>query len=126
MQGYFGNIEQEAKENSFFRKVLYTDTRSQLVVMSLLPGEEIGSEIHPHLDQFIRFEDGEGKVVLHGEERAVSDGYAVIVPAGVEHNVINTSATLPLKLYTIYIPPEHKAGTIHRTKEDAEADEHHH
>jgi mannose-6-phosphate isomerase-like protein (cupin superfamily) len=126
MQGYFGNIEKETKENTFFRKVLYTDAKSQLVVMSLPPQEEIGSETHPYLDQFLRFEEGEGKVVLGGEELIVSDGYAVIVPAGVEHNVINISGTSPLKLYTIYTPPQHHDGTIHKTKADAEADEQHH
>jgi mannose-6-phosphate isomerase-like protein (cupin superfamily) len=121
MRGFITNIEQETLANDNFRKVLYTAPSSQLVLMSLLPGEEIGLETHT-LDQFFRFEKGTGKVVLNGEERAVTDGTAVVVPAGTAHNVINTSPSETLKLYTIYSPPEHKDGVIHATKADALAD----
>lgn len=123
MNGYFGNIEKETLANEFFRKVLYTDAKSQLVVMSLLPGEEIGSEVHAHLDQFLRFESGEGNVTLGEKTLVVGDGDAVIVPAGVVHNVINTSS-VPLKLYTIYTPPEHASDTVHKTKAEADLAEH--
>ena len=122
MNGYVANIEQLALENSYFRKVLYTDTRLQLVVMSLAAGEDIGEEVH-QLDQFIRVEKSEGKLVLGGDERALTDGSAIIIPAGTLHNIINTSATEPLKLYTLYGPPNHKDGTVHKTKAEAEADE---
>ncbi len=122
MKGYVGNIEQESLANENFRKVLYTDERVQLVVMSLKPGEEIGAEVH-QLDQFIRVEKGEGKAVLGGIEHALADGSAVIVPKGTLHNIINTSSDKPMKLYTLYAPPNHKDGTIHVTKADAEADE---
>ena len=115
MNGYISNIEKETKDNNLYRKVIFTAHYSQLVLMSLKPGEEIGEEIHG-LDQFLRFEEGEGKVVLNGEEFPVSDGYAVVVPAGAKHNVINISTDKPLKLYTIYSPPNHQDGTIHRTK----------
>jgi len=122
---YSGNIERETLENANFRKVLYTAKHSQLVVMSLLPGEEIGEETH-HLDQFIRFEAGEGKVVMDDKDYYVGDGDAVVIPAGTRHNVLNISEESELKLYTIYSPPEHKDGTVHKTKEDALADEHDH
>ncbi|MEK7495902.1 MAG: cupin domain-containing protein [Patescibacteria group bacterium] len=122
MNGYISNIEKETKDNNLYRKVIFTAHYSQLVLMSLKPSEEIGEEIHG-LDQFLRFEEGEGKVVLNGEEFPVSDGYAVVVPAGAKHNVINTSSDKLLKLYTIYSPPNHQDGTIHRTKSD-EAEEH--
>ena len=125
MKGYHVNIEKEALENEYFRKVLFTDTRSQLVLMCLKPLEEIGKEIH-HLDQFIRVESGSGLAVLDGEEIILSDGSALIIPEGTEHNIINTSSDKFLKLYTIYTPPEHKDGTIHKTKEEALADEHDH
>ncbi len=121
MKGYVGNIEKESLENEFFRKVLFTDPRCQLVVMHLLPGQEIGEEVH-QLDQFIRVEAGEGKVIMDGEESSISDGVAIVIPMGTRHNVINLSKENPLKLYTIYTPPEHRPGTIHKTKEDAEAD----
>ncbi len=124
--GYVTNIEQESLENKNFRRVLYTARHSQLVLMSLLPKEEIGEETHGHLDQFLRFEAGRGKVVLNGEETEVRDGDAVVIPAGTRHNVINLSDDAPLKLYTIYSPPEHKDGTIHATKTDALADKHDH
>lgn len=122
---YITNIEKATLENTTFRTVLYTAKHSQLVVMSLLPNEEIGEEVHP-LDQFLRFEKGEGKVVLDGVESLVSDGFAVLVPAGTRHNVINTSSDAPLKLYTVYAPPDHKDGTMHVTKADALADTHDH
>lgn len=116
------NIEQASLENTNFRKVLYTDVRAQLVLMSLLPGEEIGMEVHK-MDQFIRVEKGSGKSILNGKEFALEDGVAVLVPAGTEHNIINTSVTEMMKLYTLYCPPNHKDGTVHVTKADAEADE---
>jgi mannose-6-phosphate isomerase-like protein (cupin superfamily) len=121
MKGYKGNIEEISLANSDFRRVLYTGPHSQLVVMSLLPGEEIGLEIHDKVDQFLRVESGEGIVVMDGQEAPVSDGDSVVVPAGVEHNLINTTKG-PLKLYTIYSPPHHRDGTVHPSKQDAEAD----
>ena len=125
MAGYVVNIEQETLQNGNFRKVLHTAGNSQLVVMSLKPGEEIGLETHD-LDQFIRFEQGEGKVILDGEEHKIQDDWAVVIPAGTRHNVINTSSGQDLKLYTIYSPPEHPAGTVHKTKSEAMAAEHAH
>ena len=125
MKGYIVNIEKETKENSFFRKALFTAHYSQLVLMSLKPKEEIGEEVHDNLDQFLRFEEGEGKVVIEGEEFSIEDGFAVVIPAGTKHNVINTSSETPLKLYTIYSPPNHQDGTIHKTKEEAESSEEH-
>lgn len=122
MKGYVTNIEKEALENSYFRKVLFTTENVQLVVMSLAPGEDIGEEVHT-LDQFIRVEAGEGKSVLDGIETVLSDGSAVIIPKGVRHNIVNTSADAHMKLYTLYAPPNHKDGTVHATKADAEADE---
>ena len=113
MKGYVTNIEKLSLENDYFRKVLYTDENTQLVLMSLLPGEDIGEEVHG-LDQFIRVEKGEGKSVL------------LIIPQGTRHNIINTSATEPMKIYTVYAPPNHKDGTIHKTKAEAEADEEEH
>ncbi len=121
MKGYVINIEKASVENDNFRKVLYTAPHSQLVLMSLLPGEEIGEETHT-LDQFFRIEKGIGKAVLNGMEYPIEDGSAVVVPAGVRHNIINTSTEEPLKLYTVYSPPEHRDGVIHSTKEEAEAD----
>lgn len=123
MLGYVKNIEKSTKENNSFRKVLYTGKNSQLVLMSLPPGEEIGLETHPDNDQFLRFEMGQGEVVIDGKKHKIAADDAVIVPAGAEHNVINTSAETPLKLYTIYSPPHHKDGTIHATKIDAERDD---
>lgn len=120
MKGYVVNIEEETIKNAYFRKVLFTARNSQLVVMSLKPGEEIGMEIH-HLDQFIRFEQGTGKAILDGKEYELRADWAVVIPAGTKHNIINTSQTEEVKLYTIYSPPEHKEGTIHKTKKDAEA-----
>ena len=120
MKGYVGDIEKATEENENFRRVLYTGKNSQLVVMSILPGEEIGEEVHD-LDQFIRIEEGNGKAVLDGVEHEIEDDWAVVVPAGMKHNIINT-ADEPLKLYTIYSPPEHRDGVVHATKEDALAD----
>lgn len=122
MKGYIDNIEKLTEENNNFRKVLYTAHYSQLVLMSLLPGEEIGEEVHG-LDQFFRIETGSGKVILDGVETNISDGYAVVVPAGTRHNIINTSAVDPLKLYTLYSPPDHKDGIIHETRADAIAND---
>jgi len=121
MQGYVANIEKETAENENFRKVLYTAKFSQLVVMALKPGEEIGEEVHT-LDQFLRIEQGTGKAVLDGVESDISDGSAIVIPAGTKHNVVNTSENEPMKLYTIYSPPEHRDGVVHATKADAQAD----
>ena len=121
---YITNIEQESLLNKNFRKVLYTAKNSQLVVMSLLPKEEIGEEVH-QLDQFIRVEAGQGKAVLNDKEYELANGFAVVVPAGTKHNIINTSETEEMKLYTVYSPPNHKDGTIHVTKAEAEANEEH-
>lgn len=126
MTGFVGDIEEITQKNTNFRQVLFTGVNSQLVVMNLGPNEEIGMEVHPNVDQFFRFEEGEGKVVINGEEHQVKDGDAVIVPAGVEHNVINISSDQPLKLYTIYSPPNHPEGTIHQTKAEALVPEEHH
>jgi len=125
MKGFVTNIEKDTENNDFFRKVIFTAKHSQLVLMSLKPQEEIGEEVHETLDQFFRFEEGEGKVVIEGEEFEVSDGSAVVIPAGTRHNIINTSSENPLKLYTIYSPPNHAKETIHQTKEEAEAAEEH-
>lgn len=125
MKGYSVNIEKATEDNENFRQVLYTGKYSQLVLMSLKPGEEIGEEVHDNIDQFFRFEEGEGKVVIDEIEYEVEDGFAVMVPAGASHNVINTSSEKDLKLYTIYSPPEHKDGVICATKEQAEAEEEH-
>jgi mannose-6-phosphate isomerase-like protein (cupin superfamily) len=123
MIGYYAHIEELTRANTFFRHVLYTGPHHQLVLMSLQPSEEIGMEVHPDNDQFFRFESGEGKVIIAGEEHVVSDGDVAIVPAGSQHNVINTSPANPLKLYTIYAPAHHPDGTIHKTKADAIAAE---
>ena len=125
MKGYFGSIEKLTLENEYFRKVLYTGKYSQLVLMSLKPLEEIGMEVHPDHDQFFRFEQGVGKVIIDGNEYEILDGVAVVVPAGAKHNVINISQTEALKLYTLYSPAEHKEGTIHQTKEKAMSQEEH-
>lgn len=121
MHGYVINIEEASLENENFRKVLYTDKNSQLVIMSLKPLEDIGEEAH-QLDQFIRCESGEGKAVLNGIEHEIRDGFAVVVPQGALHNIINTSADKDMKLYTIYSPPNHRDGVVHKTKADAMAD----
>jgi len=122
MQGFVSNIEENALGNANFRQVLYTSKHSQLVLMALKPKEEIGMEVHPDNDQFFRIESGDGKVIIDGNEYFVSDGYAVVVPAGAMHNVINASETEDLKLYTIYSPAHHKDGVVRATKEEAEAD----
>lgn len=126
MVGFVDNIEKLTLENNYFRKVLFTGPNSQLVVMSLKPGEDIGEEVHSNIDQFIRVEKGEGKAVLNGKETKIKDDWAVVVPAGAKHNIINTSKTEKLKLYTVYSPPEHKDGTIHKTKKEALEDHHDH
>ncbi|MDJ0986436.1 MAG: cupin domain-containing protein [Desulfobacterales bacterium] len=123
MFGFVINIEKATLENKNFRKVLHTAQNSQLVVMNLLPGEDIGAEVHD-LDQFIRFESGRGKVILDGKEYEVEDDWAVVIPAGVEHNVINTSDNEAMKLYSIYSPPEHPEGTVHPTKADDTGHDH--
>lgn len=123
MAGYVANIEEKTQNNTNFREVLFTGKYCQLVVMSLLPSEEIGMETHLTVDQFFRIESGEGKVVMNGVETLFKAGDAIIVPAGTQHNVINTSAINPIKLYTIYSPPNHPDGKIHITKADAMADE---
>ncbi len=125
MKGYKTDIEKQTLDNNNFRKVLYTGQHSQLVLMNLKAGEEIGEEVHPDRDQFFRFEKGEGEVHIDDTIHKVKDGDAVVVPAGSNHNVINTSQTDPLKLYTIYSPPEHKDGIVRVTKEEAELNEAH-
>ena len=122
MKGYVSNIEKLSIENDYFRKVLYTAKHSQLVLMSLKPGEDIGAEVH-QLDQFIRCEAGEGRAILDGVEHAFSDGFSIVVPAGAMHNIVNTSPDKPMKLYTLYSPPNHRDGVIHKTKEEAEGDD---
>lgn len=119
MKGFKQNIEKLTVENNNFRHVLYTGKHCQLVLMTLKPNEEIGMETHTENDQFFRFESGTGKVIIDGNEYEVTDGDAVIVPAGSSHNIINASNTEPLKLYTIYSPAHHKDGIVRKTKEDA-------
>jgi mannose-6-phosphate isomerase-like protein (cupin superfamily) len=125
LNGYEVNLEKETSKNSDFRRVLYTGKHSQLVLMSLKPGEEIGEETHEDVDQFFRFETGVGKVVIDNIEHRVKDGSGVIVPAGAKHNVVNTSKRANLRLYTIYSPPEHQDGVIRHTKKEAMASEEH-
>lgn len=120
MAGFVTNIETDTLSNDNFRKVIFTAPHSQLVLMSLLPNEEIGMETHDHVDQFFRIEKGAGMVIINGEEHQISDGFAIVIPAGTEHNVIAGSEGL--KLYTIYSPANHKDGIIHKTKAEAEAD----
>ena len=121
MKGFNTTLEKDALKNTDFRRVLYTGKHSQLVLMCLKPGEEIGEEVHPDVDQFFRFEKGEGLVVIDGVKHIVKDGSGAIVPCGARHNVINTSKTAELKLYTIYSPPEHIDKTVRHTKAEAEA-----
>lgn len=121
-KGYKENIEKLTLENNNFRKVLYTGLHSQLVLMSLLPGEDIGMEIHAENDQFFRFEKGNGRVFVNGTEYEVHDGDVLVVPAGAEHNIVNSSETETLKLYTIYSPAHHKDGIMRNTKKEAETD----
>ena len=123
MKGFSTNIEKDTLANENFRKVLYTAKHSQLVLMALEPKEEIGMEVHPDNDQFFRFEKGQGKCIIDGNEYELADGVAVVVPAGAEHNIINISDTEKLKLYTIYSPAHHPDGTIHKTKQEAIAAE---
>ena len=124
MKPYVGAIEQATLKNDYFRQVLFTGEHSQLVVMCLQPTEEIGNEVHPNVDQFFRVEEGKAKFVFDDkEEQVISDGYAVLVPAGTYHNVINASQDKPLRLYTIYTPPNHPDGTVHKTKAEADAAE---
>ena len=123
MKGFHSNIENYTKANENFRKVLYTANGMQLVLMTLKGGEEIGAEVHPDNDQFFRFESGNGKVTIDGNEYAVTDGSAIIIPRGSKHNVINASATEELKMYTIYSPPHHKDGIVRVTKKEAEENE---
>lgn len=123
MKGFVQDIEQLTRDNQNFRHVLYTGKHSQLVVMSLRPQEEIGFEVHEDTDQFFRFEKGHGKCIIDGQEHIIQDGFAVIIPAWAKHNVINTSDTEPLQLYTIYSPAHHQDGIIHATKAQAEADD---
>ena len=119
MKGFKSNIEKDTLGNNDFRHVLYTGKYSQLVLMSLKPHEEIGEEVHKTVDQFFRFEKGTGIVSIDGVKHKIADGDAVVVPAGAKHNVINTSKTAELKLYTIYSPPEHQDGTVRKTKAEA-------
>lgn len=123
MKGFHGNIEKETLENDNFRKVLYTSKHAQLVLMSLQPSEDIGMEVHPDNDQFFRFEQGEGKCIIDGNEYDVKDGDAIIVPAGAEHNIINISTKEKLKMYTIYSPAHHQDGIVRKTKKEAEENE---
>jgi mannose-6-phosphate isomerase-like protein (cupin superfamily) len=123
MKGYIENIEELALKNEHFRKVLYTTARSQLVLMALRAGEEIGEEVHD-VDQFLRVEEGTGEAILDGVSHAIADGSAIVVPMGAKHNVINTGSG-PMKLYTLYTPPHHRDGVLHATKAEAEADDEH-
>lgn len=125
MKGCVIIIEKETEKNTDFRRVLYTGKYNQLVLMNIKPSEEIGEETHEDVDQFFRFEKGEGKVIIDGVEHRVKDGYGVIVPAGAKHNVVNTSKRANLKLYTIYSPPEHQDGVVRHTKGEAMAGEEH-
>ena len=123
MKGFNANIEKETLENNNFRKVLYTGKHSQLVLMSLKPNEEIGMEVHKDNDQFFRFEKGQGKCIIDSNFYELGDGSVIIVPAGAQHNIINTSGLEDLKLYTIYSPAHHKDGIVRATKEEAEKKE---
>lgn len=125
MAGFVKNIEEATLTNTDFRQVIFTAPHSQLVLMTLQPGEDIGAEVHDNVDQFFRIEAGTGKVVIAGEEHEISDGFAVVVPAGNEHNVINTGDE-PMRLYTIYSPANHPDGKVHHTKAEAMADEEDH
>ena len=122
MNGFIGNIEELTISNNNFRQVLFTGQHAQLVIMSLKPNEDIGVETHEIVDQFFRIEKGEGEVTINGKVSAVKDGDAFVVPAGVKHNLVNSSSENALKLYTIYSPPHHKDGVVHKTKSIAEAD----
>ena|SRR3989344_4077908 len=123
MKGFHTNIEKDTLANSNYRKVLYSAKHCQIVLMALRPKEEIGMETHPDNDQFFRFESGVGKCIIDGNEYALGDGVAIIIPAGAKHNIINTSETEELKMYTIYSPAHHKDGIVRTTKQEAEANE---
>jgi len=125
MKGYIVQIEDATLKNQNYRQVLFTAKHCQLVLMDVKPGDQIGEEVHD-LDQFIRIEAGEGIIMMDGQKHSVVDGFAAVIPAGTRHNVINTSSSEDLKLYSLYSPPEHKVGTVHWTKKDADADDHHH
>jgi mannose-6-phosphate isomerase-like protein (cupin superfamily) len=124
MKGFIGDIEDLTEENTDFRRVLYTGKHLQLVLMSLEPGEEIGEEVHNSRDQFFRVEEGEGEVWIDGNRTEIEDDDAIVVPAGARHNIVNTGDE-PLRFYTIYAPPEHRDGTLHETKADADASDEH-
>lgn len=126
MAGYVADIEKRSLENEYFRQVLFTGPNVQLVVMAIAPGDDIGMETHDDVDQFIRVEAGKGKAILDGEEHDLEDGSAVVIPAGTQHNIVNSSRSEPLKLYTLYSPPEHPDGTIHKNKAEAVAYEKEH
>ena len=126
MVGYNAKLSSIATENNYFRRVLYTAKGGQLVVMALKPGEDIGMEVHDDVDQFFWVVQGEARAVLNGEETQVRHGEVLIVPRGTNHNIINASATAPMKLFTVYTPPNHPDGTVHKTKAEAEAAEEHH
>lgn len=123
MNPFVVNIEEQTLNNEDFRRVLFTGPKSQLVLMSVAPADEIGSEIHKDIDQFIKIESGQGKAILDGMEYDISSGFAVLIPAGMEHNILNTSESEPIKIYTIYSPPEHKEGTVHHTRDEAMEEE---
>jgi mannose-6-phosphate isomerase-like protein (cupin superfamily) len=124
MKGFIDNIEELTKNNTFFRQVLFTGTHSQLVLMCIRPGEDIGLEVHDSVDQFFRVDSGIGELLIDGEKTQIRDGFAIVVPAGSQHNIINTGDA-DLKLYTVYSPPNHTDGTIHKTRQEADAAEHH-
>ena len=124
-KGFAADLEAETRKNTDFRRVLYTGRYSQLVLMCLKPGEEIGEETHDDVDQFFRFEEGQGFVSIDGLKHPVKDNRGVVVPSGAKHNVVNTSKTANLKLYTIYSPPEHKDKVVRKTKQDALTKEEH-
>ena len=125
MKGFIGDIEDRTESNRNFRQVIYTGPNMQLVLMSLLPGEEIGEEVHEHTDQFFRVEEGYGELVMAGREHRIEADSGIVVPAGMKHNIRNTGKK-PLRMYTIYAPPQHPEGTVHETKADADAAEHAH
>lgn len=120
-KGFVANLEDLTAQNTNFRKVVYTAHHSQLVLMRLAPGEEIGMEVHPENDQFLRIETGEGKAIIDGNEQTFASGWCVIVPAGSNHNIINTGSS-EMKLYTLYSPAHHRRDVVHATKEEAEKD----
>jgi mannose-6-phosphate isomerase-like protein (cupin superfamily) len=124
MKGFVGDIEKLAEDNDDFRRVIYTGTNMQLVLMSIAPGEEIGDEVHTDRDQFFRVEDGVGEVLIDGNRSKIKDDDAILVPAGARHNIRNIG-NKPLQLYTLYAPPEHRDGTVHATRADAKAAKEH-